>query len=435
MTTPADAIKYAQKYTNSKLMPRRIPVKKPSGFTWDAPINIWTDGNGRFETDFDVSQYQHTGKTYYVDVKNGSDSNDGLALQSAFKTIHKALGKSDVDVILINDGLYYDDLGFNRQTVGKNLSLKAINDGKVTIMQGRKKSYSLASGKTKTYQSSEYVVYAVYDAKFKDEYGDYKKLDAVSSIDEVEVTPNSFYVDGSSYYVHTSDSRVPDDDIRVFRNYPLFTFTGNKNLYMQGLNLEGGRYPFQFSNADGTSPANVYGKNCTAKYGNLQESFTILGATNAFFQGCIAARSFEDGFNYHILNGVTVNSIEVDCIGRHNGSEGHDHDNGSTNHDGGKSVRVNCVYFENVGSNVGDIDAGTQSWNVGVISFDSACEIVDRYKSNFTARTDDELWMDGCISYGSLNGLLIENGGLIHQRNCRIEGEELIESTGLKDNY
>ncbi len=74
-------------------------LQPPSGFTLPVPFQIRRQGN-RYTHNFDVADYKPTGQNYYVDVENGSDDNDGLTIETAFKTITKAItahgSKTDV---------------------------------------------------------------------------------------------------------------------------------------------------------------------------------------------------------------------------------------------------------------------------------------------------------------------------------------------------
>lgn len=427
----------AQKATKATTGVSRLIRKKvlpPAAFTWqDAPINIYKNPIGEFSTDFDVSKFQHVGagKTYYVDFKNGLDTNDGLTQATALKSLGTAVDKSDVDIILIASGLV-DATGLfaTGKYIMKNITIKALPGADVTLSVHGVLTWTLTAGKVNTYQAPRTALGRVFDANFIDADGDFKELTKVNSIDEVEVTPNSYYWASNILYVRTFDSRVPDDKIRGYlsdRNG--FRFSGSYKFYLEGLKVHGGIAPIHVENTAGSLYPEVYAKNCEFKYPTGTNVVNVRAAKLCYFQNCVASRGVDDGFNYHKLNEVVPNVIEVNCIGRDNGTSS-DTDNGSTMHEGGKIIRVNGQYYRNKGSNVGDINWSTQSWNLGCVGYDSKSPLEDRYKSNFTAHENATMWLDGCASYESLNAATAQINAFIYKRDCVFEGAEFLESTG-----
>ena len=385
-------------------------VPSPIGFNWNAPIIVFKS-NGKYKTDFDVSKYQITGKTYYVDVNNGNDSNDGLTLQTALKTISVALAKSDVDVILINGGLYQKGRGMTNGsvlTLTRPISMKALPGQTVIIsFNDSATTFTKVSGKTYTYQGSRTGIGRIFDAKFKDSYGDYQELTKKTSIDEVEATPGSWFDDATYIYVHTSDSRVPDIDIRpYFRISPTISLNGF-DLYMEGIEVQGGSSVI-YSSYNSTPSSNFYAKNCIFKYSTVENICTLKGAYQ-YLQNCVAARGALDGFNYHANGAVIPKAIEVSCVGRHNGTLGDGADNGSTIHDGGTIIRINCECHHNHGPNFADSNDNTKSWNLGCIGHESVTIGTLTQQCDFQAcngvSTGAKIWLDGCKSYGSRYGI------------------------------
>jgi hypothetical protein len=75
-----------------------------------------------------------TGRTFYVSLK-GSDVNNGLTLDKAFATFARSWSAMQPgDTLLIDDGYYYEPIHPTVEgTPGKYITIKALNDGKVTI--------------------------------------------------------------------------------------------------------------------------------------------------------------------------------------------------------------------------------------------------------------------------------------------------------------
>lgn len=401
----------------------------PSGFSWaNPPIQIYKNTLNQYIPIFDVANYQITGKTYYVDPVNGNDANDGLSQSSALLRLKTATSKADVDVVIISAGtVYRNDLP---ATINRTMSIKAALGASVILSAHDQLAWTQTAGKTITWQAARSTVARVYDTKFIDSYGDYQQLTQQVSIDAVDLNPGSWYSDGTTTYVSLSDSRQATNSfVRVYLSVSFITAV-NKTLYLEGLRLEGGRL-VDVTNATGF---NFYAKNCTFKYGVTSNGgLAIKGCDYAFVQNCLSARNELDGFNYHINGGLNPKVIEVNCIGRHNGTSG-DNDNGSTIHDGGTIIRVNGEYYGNVGPNVADVNTGTSSWNLGCTAYDSHAASVS-VKSNFTVSTGSaKMWLDGCTSKDSNYALRVGDAlATAYVRNVRFTGLE--EVLGSKQVY
>jgi hypothetical protein len=428
----ATILRLSKRYADKKAMRRMIPVTKPAGFSWDAPINIWTDGMGRFETDFDVSAFRPVvgeGKTYYVNRATGNNVNDGLTPSTAVKSIANALGRGDAAIVYVAPGVYDRSAGWGAATISRDVSVLKYGDGDVIISHHDVLTWTLAAGQAKTYRQTRSGVQTVWDAKYPDANGDYQKYTNRASIAEVEANPGSWYNDGTYLYVQPSDSRVPDADIRAYLGSTnCAVVSGAVSVYVEGIKFHGGSRVFQVRNTGtGANIPNFYGKGCEFNYGSGSDAgLAIQGAAVAYLQDCVAAKNNLDGFNYHILDGVIPKAIEVNCIGRDNGN-GSGSDNGSTMHDGGAIVRVNGAYYRNYGGNVADASSGSQSWNLGCVAFNST--LVDG--SDFIAVNGAvAMWLDSCLSYGSAKSLSDNDAtATINVRNFRAEKPESMLGT------
>lgn len=395
------------------------PVKTPTGFNWtDHPLKnkIFTDSQGNFFLkDFNIRDYKPNGKVYYVDVNNGDDSNDGLTLNTALRSIRAAYDKSDSTVIKVAEGFYNRDFGMSGRVIDKDLSIEALPGHDVTIAQVANVNWQPYSGNV--YSSNTTNVKFILDTKFKDDFGDHYKYEKVSTIAEVESSPGTYCVVSGTTYIHTFDSRTPDNDtVWRFVDYALLNVESGGTLYLEGLKVFGGNNPLLVKNKSSTELPKVYAKDCDFKYSN-DETYDVVhiqGAKVAIFENCSASNGLKDGFNYYPLNGIPTNSIEINCVGRNNGIPTRGSDQGSTQHAGGKTIRINGIYNNNYGSNIADDGEGTQSWNMGCIGFESQARW-DSQNSNFFAYPDVDMWLDGCLGYDSKHD--IGGPGNIRVRN------------------
>jgi hypothetical protein len=371
-------------------------ITAPSGISYTPPFNVYKDKNNTFYTDFDITRFFSSFglQSYYV-APNGSDSNSGTQ-SSPFSTFSKAYNMPDVGIIYMKYGTYDRGHGFAGATISKNISVLAIG-GEVKISAHDTLTWSVVGGYTNTYQSTRSTVDGVWDAKTPDANGDYTRLTKQTSIALVDANPGSWYSDGTTVYVRTSDSRTPDSNIRVYLAVLNgYINSGTATVFLDGITFEGGTEPLKISNANSTTRPTVYANNCKFKYGTSNNGVTSQGALT-YFVGCEAVKNNLDGFNYHIWNNLYCTSIEINCTGRNNGYTGLDNNNGSTTHDGNTVVRINGTYYGNQGPNVVDINSA-KSWNVGCTAYNSAAGTSGQ-NSNYSGEAS--MWLDNCVSYGS----------------------------------
>ncbi|MGN7183687.1 BppU family phage baseplate upper protein [Cytobacillus kochii] len=403
-----------------KLKGAEIKLSFPEGFTWtDAPINIYKSINGKITTDFDVSDFQHVGasKTYYVNVATGHNTNnDGLSEGAPLKSIWAAITKPDVDIVIVAGGYYDRANGFGGNSITRSLSIKAKSGETVKVSISDNLTWTKTVGMTNVYQVNRSSSVLAYDKKAVDEYGDYYKLAKKTSIAEVDAEKGSWYTDGVVVYVHTPDSRPADTDVRVMLDLPHVTMNGSsQTLYMEGINLEGGKESINTEGITSPQTAGVFLKNCTFKYTNGSNVLRLWGIGRVFSQNCVVAHGRLDGFNYHLGSAnVVPDAIEVNCIGRHNGlDEEGDSNNGSTMHDGGRIIRVNGEYFSNKGPNVIDVNEGGQSWCVGTLAYKSVATVGTISNTDFKNGNvgASKMWLDSCVSHSSNYSIVTSGNG------------------------
>ncbi|MGX7596283.1 hypothetical protein ACWNS2_13710 [Planococcus plakortidis] len=403
----------------AKLKGYKQKLPFPIGFSWtDAPINIYIGVNGEVTTDFDAydHRYKGVGQTYYVNFETGHNSNnDGLSEGSPLRAIYAALQKSDVATIILADGHYPRLHGLAGFPINKPVNIIAKNRGKVTVSNSEDLTWTKTAGQTNVYQATRSSAGTVHDRAQVDENGDILSLTAVGSIGAVDSTPNSYFISGSTVYVHTFNSRPADISIRVMLTTPCMLINGEAGtVYTEGINFEGGGEVMRSENLTNPQAAGYYAKHCTYKFSSQTNAIRAWGMGRVFFQYCEGARGWLDGFNYHVQNGVVPDVIEVECEGRHNGllDSGESH-NGSTMHDGGRIIRVNGRYHHNKGPNVIDVNEGGESWCVGTTAHESQAtpgtvSNVDFKNGNIGA---SKMWLDNCVSYGSSYSIVTAGAG------------------------
>ncbi|MBD2865978.1 hypothetical protein [Paenibacillus oceani] len=393
-------------------------IAKPSDFPWMPEIVLTKQPFGGYTADFNIESFAPPATpdkmTYYVDIHTGNDLNDGLTAATAFQSIHKGLQQPDVDILYIAPGLYPKNKGFNRVSPTRDIVIKPTYKGKVISSAHVELDLTLDAAYTHVYRATSHAgIEAVYDLGLRDEYGDGRKLSGTESPAEVAQTPGSWYSDGSTIWLRLEDDRTPDEDVRAYGGGINGLINNNITAYIEGIEFHGGS-PFVVTNQTASDDIRVYFKDCAFRYSSSAGSngLSIRGASEVFLQNCIASRNHKDGFNYHVKNDIVPRVLEVNCIGRHNGIDG-DKDsinNGSTQHDGGIIIRVNGLYYGNEGYNIADIN-GSKSWIIGSAAYGST-SILETRNADFM--TDGEMWLDGCVSYGSGDDFIVRSGGSMH---------------------
>jgi hypothetical protein len=376
-------------------------VNAPTGFGWaSSPLagRIFKSG-GLFTTTLDAASYKLTGgKAYYVDVANGLDTNAGT-LAAPYKTVKKAHDQTDVQTIFVRaTGIYVRANQMNGFPLTKSINIIGY-DGTPLISNSDALTWALTAGKTYTYQATRSNVGNLADIAGGLPGTRYVKK---TSIAEVEATPGSYFPDATIVYVRTIDGRAADANILalIAGGGPILT-TGDFTTYLENIDVVGGQSTIDVRCPDaGVGPVLAM-KNVRAGYSTVTNVVNVLGAKLVVSQNCEAFHGTADGFNYHIYNGVIPKAIEINCRGYSNGG-GTSSDNGSSAHDGSSIIRVNGQYFGNVHSNVADVHAGTQSWNLGCAAYTSGVE------DDFTFLTDTPAaWLDSCAGFGSRYGLTV----------------------------
>lgn len=402
-------------------------IKQPDGWTWtSAPIKIYKDGSGTISTNFEASDYRPTGKTYYVDINNGDNSNDGLTPAKALQWISEARRKEDVAVIVVASGVYEFGEGFNGATAAnKNIAIVAASGANVVVTVSMQLTWAKLSGYSNVYNTSRTYVGTVFDKKTLTSEGDYTGYVKRNSIAEVDSTPGSYYYSGSNLYVHALKSAVvTNDNVIVFLTRPALSNKGNFKTYLEGIKIYGGHTgSVEVGTTISSDKPLLVAKNCEFKYATEGNGGVSSTGADVYLQNCKTALNFRDGNNYHVGNGVIPNAIEVGCTSYKNGiGRGTNEDNASTMHDGGSIIRVNGDYSKSEGPNVHDINSGTQSWIIGSVSHESTAGGLTR-QSNYRADQEAVMWLDTSVGYGSTYSVFVGLGSEMYIRNVLFNDE------------
>ena len=393
-----DALKLSN--NDDEVQPFNIPVFTPLNFTEKNHLlndKVFTDGKGNFKTNIDMNYYKLSGgKTYYIDVKKGNNSNDGLSKNAPMQSFRELIPKvSDNDTIIVAEGNYLRDRGMLiSKPFNKSVNIIGENNN-VNLIMADEPIWKKTSGRTNVYEFNRSATDRVVDVNNDIE------LKKVNSIDLVDTTPNSYFIDGTIVYAN-ADNMPNTDIVPVMSATNIQTTDLTSDIYLENINFIGGRNCVELNLSNDNS---AFFNNCSFNYGATSyNGLAIIGGKNIILNNCTANNNGMDGFNYHIgADGSKPFIIEIDCTGLNNGIEkgtsGVKSNNGTTIHDGLKGIRVNGLYGRNDGGNVADVNEGTETWNLGCTAFES-------YQGkDFQTSSGSHMWLDNCTAYGSQNSI------------------------------
>ncbi|MFA6204334.1 MAG: hypothetical protein WC710_14245 [Gallionella sp.] len=380
--------------------------------------------NFRPEPTWDIRPADPAGVAYYVST-TGDDTNDGLSAAAPLRKIGTAYAKADAAVIYVASGVYGNTNGLANYTLDKDISIIATGGAVITggFAEPGALTFALDGTLTHTYKVTRSEVGAVWDVTNLDTNGDYTALTLQASAAAVEANPGSWYMDGTDvlWIRRSDDTSVTDTNCRIVYSSVgrTVTISGAITAYCEGIQFQGGNGNgcVQVDKTLAGSPT-FYADRCSFTYSMGANGLSVTGA-DAILKNCVAAKNYDDGFNYHIDTGTICHAIEIGCTGRNNGLVGNI-DNGSTIHDGCIIVRLMGNYSHCVGRNIHDITAGTKSWNLGCYSHDSA-STSSSSKSNWAVGTGAGdtaiMWLDCCQSSGSVTDIEISAASTCYVRN------------------
>jgi hypothetical protein len=320
------------------------------------------------------------GATFYVST-TGSDSNNGLTLGTAFRSIWKAIDAGNAanvpTKILISSGEYSRANGFVGGTnAGPVVDMAFIADqsagyrvtaGTWDVVTG----FTLDATYTNCYSKASVAnCTGVIDRTTTNRFGNRPELTQVATAALCNVTPNSWALVSSTLYIHRADSAAPTEtNTRYFRDSSNYKIAAQVNVFNSGIDLQGsnGVYNVFHINSPATStPATlniIVNYDCSFKYGGVYAGSNGgrgIGAIN-WYGGivninCNSTANANDGFNLHNPQSSTnAKWLNLNCTGLDNG-RGVQSVNGFTLHENCIGIDIAGVYDFNRGGTIHNID-------------------------------------------------------------------------------
>lgn len=365
-----------------------LSLTLPAAFTarWRPSFNIFENGK-TYSTDFDITALKPTGITKWV-AKTGDDTTGNGTQALPYRTVTKAYTEN-ADVIMIKAGIY--DRGDLTTSLNPTRSLALVSaDGAGKAVLSRIQAGALAWTQQAGPNNDVYLcttsiasVRAILDLTYAFA-GEYlmdgvtplpKPYTSVASVAACQALAGSYYLTGSSLYVHTHDNRVPDTNVKVLRvEANLQPATANTTIYFEGMEMWGDD-GVRFIVTTASSSSILCGINSASRYGGvaLANGWRANGINYAYAVNCETTDYLGngDGFNYHgdSGNNVSPRFLEVDCRSRRIGISTQSNNNCTTSHEDAVGIRLNGEYKESWGPVSADVKAvgtlGAMTINLG----------------------------------------------------------------------
>jgi hypothetical protein len=386
--------------------------------------NIITDGY-KYDLVGDIRDYKNTGgNIWYVAVDGIDDGTSGYSPSAPLFSLQRALNEaSSGDTIIIKKGIYPRNI-ISVCTITKSINIIA-EEGCIFKVSDNY-TYTKNTTYTNVYQTVRSNVKEVIDITNFLKDNTLIKLTQVTSISEVNDTPNSWYNDGTKTYVRMYNDRVPNDENIVLalngtNGLTIAPTSSDITVYLENINLVGGDTCISIKGND-TYDTYVYALNCkfANTYYHNHNVVEVIGAYT-WFENCIASYSGLDGFNYRAYNGTGKKcySIEKNCVAFYNGiGNSVANCNGTTIHDGCMIIRINGTYYKNYGGNVADVNSDTISVNLNCLAFDSLGTTGGSYNTDFVAQQSGTvMYLENCKAFGSEYSIYAVTGTTIYVNN------------------
>lgn len=333
-----------------------------------------------YTTTFNIaSKRTSVGQIYYVDGKNGLDTNDGSSDAKAFKTFNRALNVLPLARIIRVKGYtdyYYDSVSGWVSTI-RDRTLDVVGYGDAAPIFTSTKAVAptdwvLQSGNC--YYTTATNVGSVVDLTATSTEKGYLRYSAVGSIASCVAASMSYYIDATTnrVYIHTQNNRAPDASILLIAKTQNGAVADKSTVYVEGL-----RFDLSYTGfiADMTVPKTygyLYLNSCYFGWTFSNASLSTYGY-NVILQGCESKYGFAGGNRYwtdRVLPtfGTKYWVLELGCTITRAGGDGLHTSPASWVATNGTILRLNGVYGYCDGNSVQETGDNTYSLNLGCSS-------------------------------------------------------------------
>lgn len=357
---------------------------------FDIPINVYRIG-GKYLTDFDPRTHRTVRTTkYYVDPVLGVDTNDGLTMTTAFKSVKKAISMGgDIEIECFPGKYYYVDgpqgevpnAGFNMVCTQ---GIAEFSNEALPRLWTEHPDYpgmfttpSVVLGED-WYAERNNLRFFIRAERGSAQYTSGGRRIPAHTASDVLIKGGAIAVNIAE---EVTTIRLPNNvDPNAHKEFVVMYATPNivvdfngapatHNVYMENLRFGYGA-PYSAIFRNDRADCSIVLVNCESGGGHSDDGIGFYCNGTIINWGGKVEGSYIDGFNYHVApaSGLTnLHILEVDCQSRWNGKDPGGTNNGSTIHEQLKILRLNCDHSYNQDRNVHDV-GNSYSLNIALKS-------------------------------------------------------------------
>jgi hypothetical protein len=408
------------------------PLSPPAGFDWYPPVKVYLLSTGAYTTNFNAEVWKVPATASIYVSRTGNNTTGNGTVGNPYLDLWKAFAVADT---LPDAGVNIYAAAGEYTLSGGTLPDKDINlipTGGRLLLTGKitRGAWTLdGAGTYKTPLSGYNVAGGVRDAAFPVTWPNGEttpqRLALAASKAACQATPSTYFTDGTDVWVHLQDGRLPVDTVGsavgVIHNSTagaLVIIKPNRKYYFEKIDIEGSGFSSQVN--PGESISRIVANDCRVWH-SIDRTFSWQACPVTINNNCRVFDADIDAFAYSPISTgqPQCKAVEIDCRAYKIGKTGNTN-NGSTNHDEGHTVRVNCIYRDTLGPICADVFK-TKNWNLGVDAQNSLLATNDQYDSCFVCGDSGggtaQTWLDGCISGGSFFDAYVGPGCALHYRN------------------
>jgi hypothetical protein len=339
----------------------------PASFGYTPPFSIKKSrfSDIHYPANFDLRVHANvvSTQTLYVD-KDATGANNGTSWTDAYTVISDAIQAVNQNTTIYIKGGYYGYANSSkaRQIPAYDVEFIAV-DGQVYNTSNQWDDAGTWSASGDAYVASfPNDTNSIVDYSVLDSDGVPYVLEPQSSIADVQ-NNGGFFWDGSDLYIRTSDDRVPDSNLSIYRSQltggqfgGIYMRGGGYTVFCEGITCNGWGGSFRTRDQSGTYLGmNLYLNNCGGDNAIIPFGDEIMIFNSSFDK----IRPTEDCLNYD-GNGLssTMNVVEYNVTvntANPSWSSGDSSAQCSTGHLGTNILRMNSLYQNAYGQNIADV--------------------------------------------------------------------------------
>lgn len=401
-----------------------IEITLPAGFLayWDLDAVITRESDATYTIAYDPVDDKPAGTSGYISPTGSDSTGDGTS-GNPWQSPEKAKTEG-VTEIIFKDGWYDRDILQSAEyNFTSDTALVAENTGQVYM--GRSNSYSGGSWtqqgapNTDVYVVSRSAALRVLDHTYRSGTDLYPGGDGYllgytkqTSVADCQANPGSYYISGSSVYVHTHDSRAPDSDVKVCLSVNNIVQTNEIDLYIEGIIMYGDT-PVRYTQTSANTGKSI-AYNAAFVHNAQSDCYDMNDVAISRCMNVVVHDGAHDGFSYHTDNASShttrTQALEYNCTAKRFGESGETTRNGSSAHEECKVLRINGTYSDTYGPVIHDVTQA-RSVNLGVTASNCLTGAADNEDCGFrVADVGSAMWLRDCTTTGPMQYDRVEAG-------------------------